>query len=470
MTMGAKKRRVAARIKYGQICAECSMAKRGLTKIAVVGMGYVGVPVAALLADQKGIDVTGIQRRSQRSGWKIDLINSGKSPVEGDEPGLDELISRVVKKGRFRVTDDASVIKEMDIILIDVQTPTDGADHKPRYLSLKEVSRQVGAYLKRGALVVIESTVAPGTTENVVLPILERKSGLKAGRGFYLAYSYERVMPGRLLDYIVNLPRIVGGVNKKSQDKAVQLYKKIVKSRILASDILTAETSKTIENAYRDVNIAFANEMAMVCESLGIDVYEVRDLINSRAERHMHVPGIGVGGHCLPKDTWLLNYGVNKYGRSLINPEFVQLARKINNFMPIHATAMVKAALAAKKVPMRDAKIALLGAAYLEDSDDVRNTPAYDLVRELEADGAEVVVHDPYVTRFPEAELTKDLRHALTGADCLVISTKHKPYLKLNLTKLKSLMRTPIIVDGRNVVDREKAEKVGFLYKGIGKG
>jgi len=142
-------------------------------------------------------------------------------------------------------------------------------------------------------------------------------------------------MPGRLLDYIINLPRIVGGVNKKSRDKAVEMYKKIVKAKILATDILTAETTKTIENAYRDVNIAFANETAMVCESLGIDVYEVRELINSRAERHMHVPGIGVGGHCLPKDTWLLNHGVKKYGKFPINPEFVQLARKINDFMPI---------------------------------------------------------------------------------------------------------------------------------------
>jgi len=446
------------------------MAKPALTRIGVIGMGYVGIPVAALLADQKGVDVTGVQRLSQRSGWKIDALNAGKCPFEGDEPGLEALISRVVQKGRFRVTDDFSVIQDMDIVLIDVQTPTDGADHKPRYLSLKEVSRQVGTTMKRSTLVVIESTVAPGTTQHVVQPILERKSGLKAGRDFHLAYSYERVMPGRLLDYIVNLPRIVGGVNKRSCDRAVRLYKRIVKAPILSTDILTAETSKTIENAYRDVNIAFANEMAMVCESLGIDAYEVRELINSRAERHMHVPGIGVGGHCLPKDTWLLNYGVHKYGRFPINPGFVQLARKINDFMPIHATEMVKHALAAKKIAIREAKIALLGVAYLEDSDDVRNTPTYDLVRELEADGAEVVAHDPYVKTFPEAELTKDLYGAVTGADCIVIATRHRPYFKLSFKKLKSLMRTPIIVDGRNVLDRVKAEKAGFLYKGIGKG
>jgi len=446
------------------------MGRTALTKISVIGMGYVGIPVAALLADQEGLDVTGIQRRSQRSGWKIDVLNTGKSPFEGDEPGLDELISRVVQKGSFRVTDDFSVIKDMDIILIDVQTPTDGADHEPRYLSLKEVSRQTGTHLKKGSLVVIESTVAPGTTQFVVQPILERKSGLKAGRDFYLAYSYERVMPGRLLDYIINLPRIVGGINKKSCDKAVGMYKKIVKANILSTDILTAETSKTIENAYRDVNIAFANEMAMVCESLGIDVYKVRELINSRAERHMHMPGIGVGGHCLPKDTWLLGYGVKQYGRLPINPEFVQLARKINNFMPIHATEMIKEAFASRKVSLRNARVAIFGVAYLEDSDDVRNTPAYDLIRELEAHGTEVIAHDPHVQTFPEAELSRDLYHVVKGADCIVIATKHKSYFKLNLNKIKSLMRTPIIVDGRNVLDQTKAEKAGFLYKGIGKG
>ena len=445
------------------------MGRAALTRISVIGMGYVGIPVAALLADQRNIDVTGIQRRSQRSGWKIDVLNAGKSPFTGDEPGLDDLIRRVVERGAFRVTDDFSVIKDMDIVLIDVQTPTDGADHQPRYLSLKEVSRHVGTHMKKGSLVVIESTVAPGTTQFVVQPILERKSGLKAGQGFYMAYSYERVMPGRLLDYIVNLPRIVGGVDKKSRDKAVAMYKKIVKARILSTDILTAETSKTVENAYRDVNIAFANEMAMACESLGVNVYEVRELINSRAERHMHVPGIGVGGHCLPKDTWLLDYGVKKYGKFSINPEFVRLARDINNFMPTHATQMIGDALRSRKILLRDAKIALLGVAYLEDSDDVRNTPAYDLIRDLEAYGAEVVAHDPYVKTFPEAALSRNLDYVVKGADCIVIATKHKPYFRLNLKRVKSLMRTPIIVDGRNVLDRAKAEKAGFIYKGIGK-
>jgi UDP-N-acetyl-D-mannosaminuronic acid dehydrogenase len=441
-----------------------------VTKIAVIGMGYVGIPAAALLAEVPGYEVVGIQRRSKRSGWKIEVLNSGRSPFEGHEPGLQELIARVVKKGTFQVTDDYSVIGEMDIILIDVQTPTDGPDHQPLYESLKEVSRQVGRNMKKDVLVITESTVAPGTTQQIVQPILEEESGLKAGRDFSLAYSYERVMPGKLIDYIVNLPRIVGGIDERSEKRAVAMYKKIVKKEIYSTDVLTAETSKTMENAYRDVNIAFANEMAMISEKLGVDVFEIQQLVNSRSERHMHLPGAGVGGHCLPKDTWLLRYGLRKYAAPTMETEFVCLARKINDLMPLHMVELIQSALREKGVGVSRARVAILGVAYLEDSDDTRNTPAYRLISELESRGAKVIAHDPYVREFPEAELTSDLNQALKGADCAAIVTRHQPYFKLNLDKARSLMRNPILVDGRNVLDRRKTEAAGFIYRGIGKG
>lgn len=439
-------------------------------KISIIGMGYVGIPVAALLADVPGFDVTGIQRRSKRSGWKIDVLNAGKSPFDGNEPGLDELLHRVVEKGTFRVTDDYSVISQMDTLLIDVQTPTDGPDHQPSYLSLKEVCKEIGFRMRKGVLIITESTVAPGTTENVIQPILERRSGMKAGKDFSLAYSYERVMPGKLLDYIINLPRIVGGVDKESEKKAYELYRTIVKKEILMTDVLTAETSKVMENTYRDVNIAFANEMALICESLGIDVFEVRRLINSRNERYMHIPGSGVGGHCLPKDTWLLRYGLRQYGKNHMETEFINLARKVNNYMPTHMAILVESTLGKEGRSLRESKIAVLGVAYLEDSDDTRNTPAEQFIRDLEAKGVEVVAHDPYVREFPEVELTKDLDVALRGSDCMAILTKHKTYFDIDLGQAHEIMRTPIIVDGRNVIDQVTADKAGFVYKGIGKG
>ena len=433
-------------------------------------MGYVGIPCSALLADVDGFEVTGIQRRSKRSGWKIDVLNSGKSSIEGDEPGLDELIAKVVKKGTFSVTDDFSVISEMDIVLIDVQTPTDGTDHQPQYLSLKEVAREIGTHMKRGVLVITESTVAPGTTEHVIKPILERKSGLKAGNDFGLAYSYERVMPGKLIEYIVNLPRIVGGIDRESEERAREMYSKIVNAKIHTTDLLTAETTKTIENAYRDVNIAFSNEMALICESLGIDVFEVQELINTREERMMHYPGPGVGGHCLPKDTWLLLYGLNMYGKKEVETHFVKLARDINESMPGHMSELLAECLKEKGSEYPDVKVVILGVAYLENSDDTRNTPAYSLISMLSAYGAEIVAHDPYVRNFPEAELTRDLMGAARDADALMIVTKHKDYYEMDLKELVENMRTPIIIDGRDVVNPEEAKNAGFLYRGIGKG
>lgn len=441
-------------------------------KIAVVGMGYVGIPAAALLADVDGFDVTGVQRRSKRSGWKIDTLNEGKSPIEGDEPGLDELIHRVaVEKRSFRVTDDITVIKDMETILIDVQTPTDD-DRTPHYYSLKEVSENVGKYMKAGCLVIIESTVAPGTTENIVLPLLEKNSGLKAGKDFCLAFSYERVMPGKLIEYIVNMPRVVGGIDKESTDRAVELYSHIIKKKINATDVLSAEVSKTVENAYRDVNIAFANEIALICESMGVNVYDVREFINGRHDRHMHIPGAGVGGHCLPKDTWLLRHGLQTYGKRAMEPEMITLARNINDFMPYHMIQLTEEALKEQGRDIKGAKIAVLGVAYLEDSDDIRNTPATPIIDTLKLKGAEPAAHDPHVRprEYDVHPVERNLDSVLDGADAALIVTKHREYHDLDFEALKTTMRTPILIDGRNVYERKDVESKGFAYKGVGKG
>jgi len=433
-------------------------------------MGYVGIPAAALIAEVDGYEVVGLQRRSKRSGWKIDVLNSGKSPFEGDEPGLDELIAKVAAKGTFSVTDDIETLRDADIILIDVQTPTD-AQNMPRYDSLREVSSNIGERIKKGALVIVESTVAPGTTENVVQKIIEKESGLEGGKGFDLAFSYERVMPGKLLDFIVNMPRVVGGITPKATERAVELYSKIVKEKIYTSDTLSAELSKTIENAYRDVNIAFANEMALVCESLGVNIYEIIEMINAREDRMLHIPGAGVGGHCLPKDPWLLRYGLYEYGSWKIEPEFISLARRINNHMPVHMSELVENALSSMGVSIQTSKVTVLGAAYLENSDDTRNTPAATLIAALQAKGAKVVVHDPYVREweFGPQELMRDIMEAAQDSDCLALVTKHKDYYSLDLDKIKKVMRTPTIVDGRNVFDLDKVVSKGFAYRCVGK-
>ncbi|MFW9809078.1 MAG: nucleotide sugar dehydrogenase [Candidatus Thorarchaeota archaeon] len=441
-----------------------------ITNIVVVGMGYVGIPIAALFADVEKVNVIGLQRRSTRSGWKIDVLNKGESPFGGVEPGLDELIERVVKKGTFKVTEDNEVLRDADIILIDVQTPTD-SQNMPQYSSLREVSKNIGHRIKKGTLVIVESTVAPGTTQHVVQRIIEQESQLTGGVDFDLAFSYERVMPGRLIDFIVNMPRVVGGITARSTERAVEIYSKIVKEKIFITNTLTAELAKTIENAYRDVNIAFANEMALVSESLGVDIFEIIELVNARKDRHMHIPGAGVGGHCLPKDPWLLRFGLYEYGTWKIEPEIISLSRRINNHMPVHMADLVENALHAKNVSIQDATVAILGIAYLENSDDTRNTPAAVLSAALQSRGANVRLHDPYVKEweFSPNKIETDIMKVARNSDCLALVTKHDQYYKIDFDALRSVMKTPIIVDGRNVFETKSVLDKGFEYRSIGK-
>jgi UDP-N-acetyl-D-mannosaminuronic acid dehydrogenase len=472
-------------------------------KICVVGMGYVGIPAAVLLAEA-GHDVTGIQRRSKRSGWKIDWLNEGRCPI-ANEPELPVMLDRAVKAQRFRVTDDYDAVKKTQMILIDVQTPTD-EKHIPKYESLQEVCHIIGKLLHRGQIVIIESTVAPGTTEHLVKPILKEESGLDAGlpNGFGLCFSYERVMVGRLIHNIREYPKIVGGIDETSTQKAIAMYSTIVRGGVHGTDPITAEVSKTVENAYRDVQIAFSNEVALLCESLGTDVYDVRKFVNglpndpsvphANPVRNMHFPGAGVGGHCLPKDTWLLMHGYKKYGttpeirisktenysksENLIDPTNSKLyprsiledARYINDWMPVHMVDLLEQALNQAGKTLKRAQIAVLGYAFLENSDDPRNTPTIPLLRELDKRGGSYKVHDPYVKEDEEYIIEHNLDTVLEGCDAVVLMTKHDVYGSLTPEKLHSLLKSQIIVDGRNLFEAQDYLKAGFIFKGIGKG
>jgi len=448
-------------------------------EMVVIGMGYVGIPTAALFADVEGFNVTGVQRRSKRSGWKIDHLNAGKSPIGGDEPGLAALIEKVVRKGSFRATDDISVCKTADVILIDVQTPVD-ENGVPQYASLKEASRSVGKYLKKGAMVVVESTVAPGTTEHIVKPILEEHSGTRAGQDFNLVFSYERVMVGRFLHNMKYMPRIVGGLTPECTRRGIELYRNVVEAELFATDCLTAEVAKVTENAYRDVNIAFANEVALICESLGVNVHEVRSFVNSLPHdpsnpaknpyRMMHIPGAGVGGHCLHKDSWLLKYGLDTFGAFSLTPTLLIESRRINDYMPHHMKELVEEALEEKGVKLQDARVCILGFAYIEDSDDTRNTPALPLYNLLKSVCKEVVVHDPYVKEFEGVAITNKLAEAMRDKDCAAVVTRHNEYLDIDLDWLKNTLATPVIVDGRNVFNPEDCIKADFSFRGVGIG
>ena len=434
------------------------------TTIAICGLGYVGLPVALLFA-KAGFKVFGVDRSEE----KIQKINQGKNTIEGKEPGLKELMRAVHKQGNFQATTDPEVYGKADVVIIAVETPVEDETHEPAYVAMRGALSDIGKNLKKGAMVIVESTIAPGTMEKVVKPILEQESGLMLNKGFLLANCPERLMPGYLLENIQNYNRVLGGMSKKTTEIAKKLYKHIVKGDIEETTCITAEIVKSGENTYRDVQIAFANEMALLCEAMGANIWEVRKLINDcrkkgetrpEALRQMHFPGAGVGGHCIPKDSWLLIYGA----KDSIEPKLIPLARHINDFMPRHTFHLLKDAFSEAGKTLEKSKVVVLGYAYAGNSDDARNTPTEPLLKSLRRAGAEIVVQDPFIEDYKTP-----IESALKGAQALVLMADHDQYKKLNLKNVKKLMRAkPIIVDGRNVFDKEKTQKLGFIYKGIG--
>ena len=426
-------------------------------KIAVVGLGYVGIPLAASLAD-RGFDVVGVDVLEDRAAQ----ITAGKLPLKGEEPGLAQLLSKVVRKGRLRATTSNAALKDRTAVFVCVDTPID-ADKKPDYSRLETAIAGIGRNLRKGALVVVESTIAPGTMLGVVARTLERESGLKLGPGFKLAHCPERVMPGRLLFNLRNYDRVLGGYDKQSIRRATAIYSKIMKGELHPTDLTTAEIVKTAENAYRDVQIAFANEVALISEKLGADAFEVRRLVNTCPFRDMHVPGAGVGGHCLPKDPWLLVYG----GKDS-NPRLIPTARAVNDSMPFHVLDLASEALSEKSKRFEDAVVAVMGASFLQDTGDPRNSPSVPVVESLKC-AKELRVHDPYLAEISGIRTTSDSRKALAGADLAIFMVAHKDYARLTPAVLKRLMKTPVVVDGRDIFSAERMRKAGITYRGVGK-
>lgn len=423
--------------------------------IGVVGLGYVGLPVACLFAEA-GFHVTGLEVKSER----VEQINKGISPIKGIEPGLDELLEKVVKLGMLRATTDPNSLAQADFITINVETPVE-EDHQPLYHSLIAACKEIGNVMKEGALVILESTVAPGTSEKIAIPELVKISGKKVNVDFFFGACPERVMPGKLLQNLRTLGRVCGGSSPDVSRTMVNLYQTIVQGELEESDLITAELVKTVENTYRDVQIAFANEVALICEQNSADFFRVRELVNKLPSRQVHLPGAGVGGHCIPKDPWLLAHSV----REKMELRVIPAARAINDGMPYHMLELTRSALVEAGVSIDQSKLLVLGIAYLEDSDDTRNSPGLALCKLLEKAGAKVIIHDPWVESY-----NKDLMESAEGCDAAILTTAHSSYKDLDLFMLKNRMRHPILIDGRHLFDPEKARSSGFALKCIGLG
>lgn len=429
---------------------------RGKT-VAVVGLGYVGLPLACSFAST-GLTTIG----HDIVAAKVEKVDSGKNPIEGDEPGLSELLADVHSKGLLSASLDPSVLKEADAIFVSVDSPVD-ENKIPNLKFLKSAVRTIALNMKPGALLSIESTIPPGTMQNLVIPTIKEARGFSPGKDYLLVHCPERVMPGRLLRNIKEYDRILGVYDERSADVAEELYTRIVQGKIYRTSLINAEITKTAENAYRDVQIAFANEVALLCEELGADVFEVRKLVNTCPFRDMHIPGSGVGGYCLPKDPWLL-LSAAKDARK----EVIPAARRVNEYMPVHMVELVRKAFEERRMTGK-ARVAIMGLSFLRDSDDTRNSPSLVIIDHLEG-GHDLIVHDPFVQKPYKVDMVREAEKALKGADCAVFVTDHSCYKDLDLISVKELMRTPIIIDGRNIFDKLECERLGFDYRGIGKG
>lgn len=438
--------------------------RTGKVKVCVIGLGRVGLPTASVFANA-GARVVG----ADISKELVNLVNSGKCPFV-DEPNLSELVRKMVEKANMTATTNVSeAVKDSDVIVICVPTPVD--DQKiPDYSAVKNASKETAKTLKEGSLVIVESTVGPGTVENIVVPILEEGSGLKACHNFGVASCPERGDPGRMLQNLYSVPRVVGGIDFKSSDVASWLYEAAFGVEVFkVSNPKTANAVKLTENLFRDVNIALANEFALLYEKLGIDTVEVINACATKYNFMPHYPGAGVGGPCLPQNSYYLIVEGVKVGNI---PYLVRLAREINDRMPDHIVTLVAEALNEVGKTINGSRIAVLGVTYKPNVHDLQLTPMEKVVHKLVDMGGTIRIYDPM---FKDEKLfgtkaANTLERAVNGADCIVIGTAHKEFHSLDLTALWKICHKPAaLVDARNAIQPKVAKKYGFAFRGVGR-
>ncbi len=466
-------------------------------KIAVVGPGIVGMPMAALLAKarvREGTDrpapVVVLQRASRTSAWKVDAINAGRSPIGGVEPDLDAVVAETSAAGLLRASHDYGEARDADVILVCVQT--DKAGLAPDYGPLMESLEGLATALRgkppgHVPLVVFESTLAPSTMATVIRDHFE-KHGLREGRDILLGNSPNRVMPGRLVERVAASDKIVAGLNPRTPRMIERLYRRIVTGGTLhRTNSMTAEVVKTLENAYRDVRIAFAAEIVRFCDERDLDFYAVRDEVNRRLSQSdaassdpgavpsggVLVPTVGVGGHCLPKDGILLWWRKLEAGEDTSRSLILE-SRRINDESPAATIALGERAFG----PVDGRAIAVMGGAYRFDSEDTRNSPTLVLARLLLERGCRVTIHDPYVKpddqnllKFGlDRHFTRDFDRALADAEIAFFGTGHRVYAEGRARISEAGKRLRGVVDGANLFRRADFAGAPFGYAGIGRG
>ncbi|MBA7509995.1 UDP-N-acetyl-D-glucosamine 6-dehydrogenase [subsurface metagenome] len=416
---------------------------RHKAKIGVIGLGYVGLPLAMEFS-KAGFDVTGIEIDKD----KVRMINQGKCYIQDIKQNE---LKDLVKNNRLKATVDFSVLKEMDAVSICVPTPL-RKTRDPDISYIISAVEEVAKYLRPGQLVILESTTYPGTTREVILPRLKARN-LQVGKDFFLAFSPERVDPGNKIYTIRNTPKIVSGITKKCTSIAVTLYEQIIDEVVPVSTTESAEMVKLLENTFRIVNVGLVNEIALICDRLKLDTWEVIDAAATKPFGFTpFYPGPGLGGHCVPIDPHYLSWklkALNFYAR------FIELAGEINSKMPEFLVSKIDAALNEREKSIKGSKILILGVAYKSNVSDIRESPALDVMKLLKERGGKVVYNDPHV---PQVEGLKSIpltESSLRDADCVVITTAHSDYDYKQIVE-----NARLVIDSRNATKGIKSKKI----------
>jgi UDP-N-acetyl-D-mannosaminuronic acid dehydrogenase len=441
-----------------------SKLKAGQFTVEMVGLGWMGLPLACLFAEA-GAGVIGADQNSSL----VKAINSGKSPI--NEEGLSELVRKLVSSGKFTATTDtADASSKSDVISIIVPTLID-RHKRPYYQHVEEACTEIGKGIRPGSLVLFQSTCGPGVTDRAVKSTIEKHSGLKAGEDFGIAYSPIRAMGGHVLTDMRKYTRAVGAIDKKSLDIAVAVLSCIVDGELIRTrDMPTAEASKLFETIYRDVTIALSNEFALFCEEARIDYFEAMTAANSQPYSHLLVPGIGVGGHCLPVYPYLLA-AETEQGKLRIPMD----SRRINDQMPSHVLRLAAEGLRTCGKSVKRSRFTVLGIGYRPNVKENRFSPSVELVGLLKRRGARVCVYDPL---YSADELKKmgfhtepTLPGALERVDCTILAVGHDVFKMVKAIDLAANMsKNSVVVDCTGTLEPEDIEKVGMIYRGVGRG
>ncbi|MEK6860958.1 MAG: nucleotide sugar dehydrogenase [Nanoarchaeota archaeon] len=419
-----------------------------LPKVTVIGLGYVGFPLACAIAKSHKYEVYGLDTDKKRVG----KVNSLISPVEDKQAEED------IKTAKIHATTDEIVLKKSKYIIVCVPTPIT-KERKPDLTPVIKATQSILKNLQRGQIIILESTVNPGVCEEIVLPILE-SNGLIGGVDFELVHCPERIDPGNPKWNVYNISRNIGGITKEGTKTAANFYRSFLKADINEmSSLKVAEATKIVENVFRDVNIAYVNELAQSFDKLGIDVHEVINGASNKPFSFMpHYPGCGVGGHCIAVDPYYLIDYAEKNG---FDHKLLKVARSINNSMPAYTVKKMVDGLKSIGIDIKGAKIGLLGLSYKANIGDMRESPALEIKKELLALGADVLSCDPYCNEYADSPIERILE------DCVgvILATSHKQFI--NIMDWKNIQ---IVVDGRNCLDKSNIESQGILYSGIGRG